>query len=85
MKNLCRLPLMIVLLTACGTPSVEDLVADPDLLADMASECASMAFKGESIDTEACHNVAEAQMKTIGSTKNMLNEQVKGTLQQFGQ
>ena len=50
----------VFLLTACGTPSVEKLVKNPELLAKVVSECTMKMSQGKSVDTKECNNAAEA-------------------------
>ena len=72
------LPLAALLLTGCGAPSVEDLIEDPEKLAEVSQNCAELMMQGKDVDTEECRNAAEAQKKMAG---NMLN----GMMKQFGQ
>ncbi|WP_049722221.1 EexN family lipoprotein [Gilvimarinus polysaccharolyticus] len=74
MKKIVMLVLLSGLLTACGTPSVEDLIDDPELLAEVLQECSTKMVQGKGVDTDECKNAVEAQ-------KQMLNNMIKGLLQ----
>ncbi|GAC25139.1 MAG: hypothetical protein CL579_05480 [Alteromonadaceae bacterium] len=71
-KYMLILPLVFGL-AACGTPSVEDLVDDPELLSEVLAECTEKLMKGEEVKTEECQNATEAQ-------KQILNNVMKGLL-----
>ncbi len=71
-KLLVVLPLVFGL-SACGTPSVEDLVDDPELLSEVLEECTAKLMKGEDVKTEECQNATEGQ-------KQILNNVMKGLL-----
>ncbi|WP_166422030.1 EexN family lipoprotein [Paraglaciecola sp. 20A4] len=71
-KFILILPLVFGL-AACGTPSVEDLVDDPELLSEILAECTTKLMKGEDAKTEECMNATEAQ-------KQILNNVMKGLL-----
>ncbi|MEI8649615.1 EexN family lipoprotein [Paraglaciecola sp. Hal342] len=49
MKKLLVLLPLVFGLSACGTPSVEDLVDDPELLSEVLEECTSKLMKGEDV------------------------------------
>lgn len=61
-------------LTACGVPTVEELVEDPELLQESVEECKSLSL-GEMKDSELCNNVTEAVVK---SSMIKLNDFMKG-------
>lgn len=61
-KILLTLPLA-ALLSACGTPSVEDLINNPETLYDEAEKCGALQKQGKSLDTEICQNVGLAMQK----------------------
>ncbi|ABG38917.1 hypothetical protein Patl_0387 [Paraglaciecola sp. T6c] len=71
-KYMLILPLVCGL-SACGTPSVEDLVDDPELLSEVLATCTEKLMKGEEVKTEECQNATEAQ-------KQILNNVMKGLL-----
>ena len=73
-KILIAVP-VVFLLTACGAPSVEDLVKNPDKLSEISEKCMNLMKQGESTDTEECKNAKEAQVEVA---KNMM----KGVLGQ---
>ena len=78
MKRIFLAVPMILMLTGCGAPSVEDLIENQDKLAEISQECNLLIAQGKSVDTEECRNAAEAQQKMAG---NLLN----GMMKQFGQ
>ena len=53
----------MVLLAGCGAPSVDDLVEDPEKLAEVMAECAELLAKGEDADSEECRNARVAAAK----------------------
>lgn len=64
-----------LLLTACGAPSVNDLVEDPELLAETAQKCSKLMAQGKNADTEECKNAQLAQKKIIENmTKGIMNQ-----------
>lgn len=72
--NLLRKTLLaapVLLLTACGTPTVKELVEDPELLAEVLEECQKEMMQDE--PSEKCKNAQKA-MRKAGSNllKNML-------------
>ncbi|GAC34053.1 EexN family lipoprotein [Paraglaciecola polaris] len=73
MKKIIGILPLVFALTACGTPSVEDLIDDPELLTDVLAECTAKLMKGEDSKTQECKNAAEAQ-------KQILNNVMKGLL-----
>jgi hypothetical protein len=75
-KMLFTLPL-VLLLTACGTPSVEDLIEDPELFAEITQECTTMMMQGKDTNTEKCKNAQLAQ-------KKMVENMTKGIMKQYG-
>ena len=55
---------MILALTACGTPSVEELSADKDLMQEAITECMAMA-PAEAAESELCMNANKAKMESM--------------------
>lgn len=49
-------------LTACGNPSVEELVADVDLLNDALEECSEMS-RNDADDSELCSRAEKAMVQ----------------------
>jgi len=47
-----------MMLTACGTPTVEELATDQDLFKEAAQECMEMGH--DAMDSELCKNVGQA-------------------------
>ncbi|WP_299267172.1 EexN family lipoprotein [uncultured Psychrosphaera sp.] len=77
MKKLLLIAPFALLLTACGTPSVEDLVEDQELLTEVSLECTKLMMEGKDTNTEECKNAALAQKKVV---ENM----TKGLMDQLG-
>jgi hypothetical protein len=65
-KTLLAIPFAL-LLTACGTPSVDDLIEDPELLRKIMRECGLLMMQGEDYDTEECKNAKLAQKKMMNN------------------
>lgn len=59
------------LLTACGAPSVEDLIENPEKLEQINQQCMTLLAQGKDTNTEECNNAREAQAQ-------MLKNVVKG-------
>ena len=53
---------LVVLASACGAPTVEDLAKDPEKLSRTIVECAS-EIAGLSDMTEKCRNAMQAQQQ----------------------
>lgn len=64
-KVILTLPLLATL-TACGTPSVEELSTDQVLLEETIVKCQEM--KADAMDSELCKNASEAAI--IFATKS---------------
>ena len=62
-KLLLIIPFAFVI-TACGAPTVEELVADPELLKATIAECLELS-PSDVVDSEACANVQAANMQLI--------------------
>ena len=54
MKKLLLIAPLVLLLTACETSSVEDLVEGPNLLAEVFLECTKLMVEGKDTNTEEC-------------------------------
>ena len=80
MKKLLVAVPFSVLLTACGAPSVEDLVEDPKLLIEVSQQCAIKMAEGKDIDTEECRNAIKANQQMAEA---MLNGMLEGQMRQF--
>ena len=59
MKKLLAVFCASAALAACGTPSVDDLLADPELLQKTFTECSQMSAQKAQND-EACVNAMKA-------------------------
>jgi len=76
-KLLLALPLTL-LLSACGAPSVDDLIEDPELFNKITSECQQLMMQGKDVDTEECEN---ARLAAVEMADNLM----KGVMKQLGQ
>ncbi len=56
--------LMAVLLGACGAPSVQDLMDDPELLGETTMECGMEKAQGKAL-SERCRNAQKANERMI--------------------
>lgn len=72
-KFLLALPLSIFL-SACGAPSVEDLVEDPELFSQVTKECKQLMMQGKDAQIEKCENAQQAGVKMA---ENMMKAMVK--------
>ena len=52
MKHIIFAITLTVLLTGCGTPSVEDLVEDPEMMLEISQECQMLTMQGKDTNTE---------------------------------
>lgn len=59
MKRITLIALAFVL-TACSSPSVEDLVEDPKLLSKIMEKCERLHAQDKNIDTAECNNAIAA-------------------------
>ena len=76
MKRVLLSASMILTLTGCGPASVEDLMEDPEKLAEIAQACAMKMSQGKDTNTEECNNAIEAQ-------KQMAGNMMQGLMKQF--
>jgi len=63
MKKLLVITATAFMLTACGAPSVDKLVENPELLMEISVKCQMMMAQGKETDTEECNNAREASAK----------------------
>lgn len=63
MKKLLVITATAFMLTACGAPSVDKLVADQELLAEVGLKCEKLMAQGKNTDTKECNNAQEAAKK----------------------
>ena len=69
----------MMMLAGCGAPSVDDLVKDPEKLAEVQAECAELIVKGEDdANSEKCRNALAAAAK-------MGRNAVEGLMEGMGQ
>ena len=73
-KTVFIIPL-VTMLTACGAPSVEDLMEDPELLGEITLECNTLMAQGKDTKTEECINARKAMTQM---SKNMMKGMMKG-------
>jgi|TARA_B110000116_G_C16750029_1_gene542885 hypothetical protein len=64
MKKILILLPMIMALTACGDPSVADMVADESLLKKTMNKCSKMSLQ-ELSDSELCRNASKANIERM--------------------
>lgn len=64
MKRIVLLVATLVL-TACSSPTVEDLVDDPKLLAKIVEQCDQLMEEGKSASTPMCQNAVAASKRLI--------------------
>lgn len=74
-KSIFVVPL-VIMLTACGAPSVEDLIENPEKLDQINQQCMTLMAQGKDTNTEECNNAKEAQVQMV---KNVM----KGLLGEF--
>jgi uncharacterized protein YcfL len=77
MKKVLFVVPFALLLTACGTPSVEDLIEDQELFAEITQECSTLMMQGKDTNTEECKNAQLAQ-------KKMVENMTKALMKQYG-
>ena len=83
MKRLLLLSSLLLTLSACGAPTVEDLIEDPETLAEISQKCQLMTMQGKDANTEECNNAKKAatqMMKNMmkGMGKDISNAMKKG-------
>lgn len=64
MKRIALLSLALFL-TACSSPSVDDLVNDPKLLSKIMDKCDQRLANGKNTDTTECQNAIAATKQII--------------------
>lgn len=75
MKKLLLIAPFALMLTACGGPSVDDLLEDPELLTEITLECTKLVMEGKDADTEECKNALLAQQKMVENmTKDVMDQ-----------
>lgn len=65
MRRAIAVAAFATLLTACGPPSVEDFIEDPDMLGEAMEECQMEAAQGKP-KSERCRN-ADKAVRTMGA------------------
>ncbi len=74
MKKILLISLLTTV-TACGAPSVDDLIEDQELLTETMVECNTLMAQGKDTKTEECINAKKAVAQM---SKNILNGIMKG-------
>lgn len=69
------------LLTACGTPSVEDLIEDPELFGKISQECQMLTMQGKDANTEECNNAKKAGVQMSKNMMKGLEDDMKKSMQ----
>lgn len=64
MKKITLIVLTLVL-SACSSPSVEDLMDDPKLLVKIMEKCERLNAQEKNIDTDECNNAIAATKKIV--------------------
>lgn len=64
MKKITLIALTLVL-SACSSPSVEDLMDDPKLLVKIMEKCERLNAQEKNIDTDECNNAIAATKKIV--------------------
>lgn len=77
MKKLIYVFPLVLLLSACSVPSVENLMENPEKMMKISQECMVMMSQGKDTNTEKCNNAMEAQ-------KRMMNNVQQGIMNQLG-
>lgn len=72
MKKVLLVVPFVMMLTACGAPSVEDLVEDRELFNELSVECQQLMAQGK--ESETCDNVKMAAQKMA---QNLINGLMK--------
>lgn len=76
MKKMLFVASLVLLLSACGSPSVDDLVEDQELLAETVQECSKLMMEGKDTDTEKCKNAQLVQQKVEENMTERLMKQL---------
>lgn len=71
MKKIIFIAPLVVLITACGAPSVETLVENPKKLGEIIKKCRVLIKQGENANTDECNNANKAAEKML---QNMVKE-----------
>lgn len=60
MKKLLFVAPLVMMLSACGAPSVEDFIDDPEMLGEVLQECQMLQAQGKDASSEECVNAKNA-------------------------
>ena len=64
MKKITLIVLALAL-SACSSPSVEDLMDDPKLLVKIMEKCEKLNAQNKNIDTDECNNAIAATKRIV--------------------
>lgn len=64
MKKITLIVLALAL-SACSSPSVEDLMGDPKLLVKIMEKCEKLNAQDKNIDTDECNNAIAATKRIV--------------------
>lgn len=67
MKKLLIAAPFAMLLVGCGPASVEDLIKNPEKLAEVVQECGLKKAQGGDTNTEECKNAEKATYKMMNN------------------
>jgi len=81
MKHIIFAITLTVLLAGCGTPSVEDLVEDPEMMLEISQECQMLTMQGKDTNTEECNNAKKAAAQMAKNMMKGLGSDIKNTMQ----
>lgn len=80
MRRAITLAAFAFLLAACGPPSVEEFIEDPELLAEAVAECQIEVAQGKP-RSERCRNAQEAASQMAG---NLMKDAMNSAMQFLG-
>ena len=78
MRKLVFIIPLVTLISACGAPSVDDLIEDPELLTEITLECNTLMAQGKDTQTETCINATKAMTQMAKNMMKGINKRVYG-------
>lgn len=79
MKKITLIVLALAL-SACSSPSVEDLMGDPKLLVKIMEKCEKLNAQDKNIDTDECNNaIAATKRIVISGAEDTFNKAKKNS------
>ncbi len=79
MKKITLIVLALAL-SACSSPSVEDLMDDPKLLVKIMEKCEKLNAQNKNIDTDECNNaIAATKRIVISGAEDTFNKAKKNS------